>query len=741
MRQVSHIRVMVIRGVHFMKRRIIFLTALTLFCCLLPACAGSFRNMPSAVAPPDLFSSSDVVGTWYIHEIYVDSATASSVIQWATVEIAGDGSGTAYVTKLDGTETHNFAVTINGDGEISFDGIRKAVMSYDKKQIIGSELMDSYAGLFIGERAGSSPGFSQADCEGTWRMHSFQAGSDWEGWKAVDGSIDATGSFTGTRTDSDGGSGAYAATVSIEPEGQMTISEPGNSLQGTGGMSSSRLMFGSLTGAVGADQIGRFDIAVRTGGDFITADLEGKWWFESIDTDGHLFYGHLDCQSDGTVTGQGTYPDGPTLPISGSLSLASDGSISLTDSALGQLDGTGTLSLDRGLFALTFSSAGAKNMMLATKHPTEVASTVDVTHVTMNWGNGLSFDDPMDLDAEGLLCDLPAVLINQNYFQAVPPPAPGSSVGAAYLYGQDSDLQPPTFEAGKLILGSDLSSGGDRTRARVQPELAMESMSWPTRTGDIELRAVFDNFQGDLAPLVGDGFRGVDVGFSVHNEDGWWGDAWLSFGFATMYLPDGISEIPPGYYNRQPFINVGSYNSGSETSSVIPATGYDPAYPVELKVVITAENLAHYYVHFGPPGAEWAQVGEQQLDWWPGAGTPAGGCGTGAGDSGLTWYSPYVSSTLEYLNTSGAPEPLEIVTDSLPDGTAGDPYSQTLEATGGSHPTSGRSSRATFRRASRCRRTAISAARAMSRESTHSPSASPIAPRSRHRSSGNTLSR
>lgn len=668
-----------------MKHRIAFLTALALLC-LLPACAGPFRSASAAVpASPDLFPASDLVGTWYIHEIFVDSASASSVIQWAMVEIAADGAGTAYVTKLDGNETHTFAVTINSEGEIFFDGTRKAVMSYDKKQIIGSELVETYAGLFIGERAVSAPDFSQADCEGDWRVHSLQAGSGWEGWKVVEGSIDAAGGFTGTQTDSDGGSGAYTATATIESDGDMTITEPGNSLQGHSAMSAGRLLFGSLTGAIGAEQIGRFDVGVRTGGDFITADLEGKWWFQTIDTDGHISYGFMDCPLDGTLTGESTYPGGPISPMSGSMGVTPSGAMSMTIAAIGPLNGTGTLGLDRSFFTFTFSNGSERTMILATKHPVEVSSTVDVTHVAMDWGNGFSFDDPMDLDTEDLPCGLPGVWVDQSYFQAVPPPPQGSSVQAAYVYGQDSDLVNPTFEVGKLILPSSLSSGGDRTRCRFMPELAMDSMSWPDRTGDIELRATFDNFQGDLAPLMGNGFRGVDLGFSVSQDHQWWGDAWVSFGFVTVYLTEAVGDLEPGYYNREPFLSFGSYVDGNEDSTVMPAEGYDPLYPVELKVLITSQNAVRYYAHFGPPQAEWTLLGEGQLDWWPGDDTPAAGCGTG--DHSSQWYyNPYISSTLEYLNTSGDSGALEIVTDSLPDGTAGDPYDQTLEATGGEPP-------------------------------------------------------
>lgn len=668
-----------------MKKCIIFLAALVLLCCLLPAHAGPFQSMPTSVVPPEVFSPSDLVGTWYIHEIYVDSASDSSLIQWGMIEIADDGSATAYVAAPDGNETYTFMVTINGAGEISFDGVRKAVMSYDKTQIIGSELVETHGGLFIGERGRPDPQVTQADCEGTWRVHSLQAGSDWEGWRTVDGAIDATGEFTGAQSDSDGGSSSYSAAVTIDTDGNMSIAEPDNSMVQNAGMSSSRLGFSCVMGVNDeTNDIGRFDIAVRTGGDFITEDLAGKWWFETIDTGGNISYGYLDCQPDGTVTGQSTYPDSSTEPIEGSMAVTSGGVIGLTDAVEGPKNGQGTLSLDRSFFVFTETLGTIQTMMLATKHPTQVTSTVDLTQISMNWGNGFSFNDPFDLDNEGALCGMPGLFIHPSYFQQPPPPE-GTSALAGYVYDNEPGAQSPVLFPGGLTFQSGLAPDGSQSFTTITPALSLPGITWPARNGDLELQATFDNATGDTAPQLGNGVAGVGVGFSVFNGTGEQiGHVQTWFGLATFYLRQAIGGLPTGYHNRLPCVKLESKAPGLDEFTVNPAVGYDPAQSVSLRLQISTTGLAHAYLQFGQ--GEWIGTGEMQLDFWPPMDTQTAGCETIASMPPV-WFVPYIRSEIVYVDVAGEEtSSLLITTTSLPDGMTGEQYEQTLEATGGEPP-------------------------------------------------------
>lgn len=676
-----------------MKLRTIAAFAAALLLFMLPAHAQPLSSSPfsarSVASESVSYSLDDLVGTWYYHQIAVEHGGGAGNAEWGVLEVAPDGSATVNNTGPDllpGSGT--FTMTVSASGEVVIvDDTFRGMLSFDRSTIVASYSDNDEAGLVLLIRPGGSTQFSQADLVDTWRMHSLQAGSGWKGWKAMEGGIDETGSFSGTQLDSDSGSLSYSASAAIDPDGSMEIAEPGNSMVQNAGMAGSRLAFGWVMGVNdGMSDIGRFDIAIRTGGDFIAADLAGEWHWSKINTDGDAYWGSCIAQADGSISGEYYDPsDGTTTPYTGTMQVASSGEITFIDSQMGTIIGEGTLSLDRSLFVMTETLGTTKTMMIGTKHPIEVGASIDVTEVTMDWGNGFSFIENMDQTSEGTLCDLQALPVHPSNLQTPLSPPVGSTAAAGLVYGQYEDLHPPVYSSGKITLPATLTADGTDVDSRFMPELALDGWTWPSRTGDIAVRAAFEAPQGDLAPQVGNGVLSADVGFSVHDEMGWRSDVWISFGFATLYVPDGIGELGPGYYNRQPFISYGNYDAGIEDFSVVAADEYDPSYPAELKVVVTPGNLARYYAHFGPPETEWTLIGEQQVDWWPAAGTGAGGCGTGV-EWGEVWYSPYVSSSLEYVHVDGPdePEPVQIVTAELPDATQGRWYSQTLAATGGS---------------------------------------------------------
>ncbi len=635
-------------------------------------------NSTQAASLSTGFSLSDGVGTWNTCTIII-SPTGVAHTTYGTIVVDSSGQVTGTSHAMNGTtwtDTSTFA--ISPDGRIQMDGADWGVMSYDRNTAIGYGQQDGSVGLTVCVRAGS--GYTLEDAIGHWRINALQVGSVWTGWTAIEADLDATGALSGNIADSDGGSDPFSAQVGISPNGELSASD-GSDLPEQGFMSTNGQFFIQVAGDVPSSGAERINIGMMGGGDFIPADLAGEWHFCLITKSAMLFEGTMTTQSDGTFAGTNHDLVHDIMnTINGTMSVTPEGvfSLSTPDS---DLEGQGTLSLDRSTFIFVFTDHSEDDMgfMVGTKHPTDLQASVDVTEVSMDWGNGFSFRENMDLSTEGTLCNRPAVVVHPSNLQT-PAPPPGATAAAGLVYG----LQSPVFASSKITLPVALTENGDEIYGRFEPELALSSWLWPARTGDIEIRAVIDNIRGDDAPEVGNGVLSASVGFSVHGSTGWSGDVWLSFGFATAYLAEPIGELEPGFYNRAPFVNFGSYHAGNEDFSVALADGYDPAYPVELKVVITPSNLARYFVHFGPFQIEWRLVGEQQIDWWPGPDTGCGGCGTSTGNMPVSYY-PYVESGLEYIDTGGGTggDPVEILTTELPDACADTYYSQPLEATSG----------------------------------------------------------
>lgn len=677
-----------------MRLRAIAVLAAVLLSCMLPARAGtpSFFlpradkaaavSVGQATALSD-FSSSDGVGTWNTCGIIISPSGAAETAYGTTI-VDSSGQATATNHAMDGTTwTDTNAFTISPDGRIQMNGADWGVMSYDRNTTIGYDQRDGSVCLSIGVRAGS--GYTLEEAIGHWRINALQVGSVWTGWTAIDADLDATGALTGTIVDSDGGSNPFSAQVSISPDGVLSA-EDDTDLPNHAFMSTNGQFFVQVAGAVPASGAERIDIGMLGGGDFITADLAGEWHFYTITEDALLFEGTFTAVPDGSFTGTNhNLVHDITYPISGTVNVTQEGVITFT-AAGSDFEGQGTLSLDRSTFVFVFTDHahdGDLGFMVGTKHPPAIAAqtTVDVTHVSMDWGNGFSFDDPMDLDTPGLPCGAPGIFIHPSYFSADPPPPSGSSMQASYYFGSESHLQDPVFEPGKLILTSTQLEGGDTREARFIPTLIADSISWPVRTSDIEVRAVFDNLEGDLAPPTGEGENHVYAGFDVNHDDLWWDEVDVQFGFFTMNLPDAVGDIPAGDYHEEPYLAINVYGDDEGYWWVRLAPEYDPAYPVELKVVITTEKLARFYAHFGAPEEEWVLVGERQVDWWPDADALAVGCGSGM--SADVRYAPRIGLQMWY-DDSGGSEPLEIVTEELPDAQAGVQYDQMLEASGGS---------------------------------------------------------
>ncbi len=624
-----------------------------------------------------------LAGQWLFNSISVEQAAPSAATTYGAMIFDQSGNVSIYRFALDGTPmaTVNHTYTIDADGQISIGGKPWGTLSFDNERIVANKYDANRGTLTICHRFDEGQSFSQYDAEGTWTTHSFEVGPDWQGWRWVsEGEIDSEGWYAGTQYTSDGDSDSYSATVTIADNGSLTFEEPDNTLMQRYGISKSGLGFGGIMGDMDDPGIARFDVSLRTGGDFITEDLEGKWWFYGVSNSGSIFRGWFEVAADGSFTGEDfdSYSE-TTTPLSGSLSVTPDGQITIEVSGE-ELDGRFTLSMDRAFFAGTSSDGDDRSMMVATKHIETITSQVDVTHVYLDWGNGFGFDDPLTLDTLDNPCEMPGINVHDSYFTHPVLPE-GGVAGALYGPWNFSDARGPSFEDGKLVFTSTMPPSGDEVAAGMSPQISLNNVPWEPQTSNAELRATFGDLQGALATMAGYGGVALDIGFRVSDGDNEVGTVWAQFALSTAYMKRGFGDVEQGYYNRQPFAVMGNEGDENWAFQVSPVAGYDPSQPTELKITVSPTGDALGYVRFA--GAEWIQIGQMQLSFWPEPGAWTSGCYSPSFPPGTLRYTPYITYRLENIELPGNPR---IMPETLPSGLVGSDYEQQLRAEDGFAP-------------------------------------------------------
>ena len=244
------------------------------------------------------YNTSDLQGTWQIHEIVVQNPTSSinKYNGWMhgtlTLNAAGSGSETNIVT-TDGSQSdvNDVSLQISSFGEITVgtSSDLHGFMNADKNTIImtSTEKQGSGYALYVLQKNVSATSYSLSDFQGTWQMHGLSVGNStgaYAGWVYATLTGDASGNFIGSFTGA-GGSGNINTTTSISSEGFITgMNSIGSNVHGF--MSADKKTFYiTMTGNETSD----YNLVVfqkqATGTTYSLSDLQGFWQSHSLVSD------------------------------------------------------------------------------------------------------------------------------------------------------------------------------------------------------------------------------------------------------------------------------------------------------------------------------------------------------------------------------------------------------------------------------------------------------------------------
>lgn len=235
-------------------------------------------------APPPAFTTADLQGTWYFHDLRSGDAGPGKspsgwFYGWATVDANGNCTAINGVGSDGSTETTctGESLTIDSSGIITEPGSNMhGKMSKGKDLIVNTA--DDGTGDYqfgVGIKAGGT--FATADLQGTWNYHVLTTGDapQWTGWAYGQMNIDASGNGTFTSMNRRDGDTSLPGpvTLSLNPDGIINGSSPSKF---HGKMNQSK----DLVVATMNDGGGGYSLLIfqKAGGTFSTADLQGNWW-------------------------------------------------------------------------------------------------------------------------------------------------------------------------------------------------------------------------------------------------------------------------------------------------------------------------------------------------------------------------------------------------------------------------------------------------------------------------------
>ena len=254
------------------------------------------KDLPKSV-PTITYNTSDLQGTWQIHEIAVKNPVSSQIYNgWMhgtlTLNAAGSGSQTNIVT-ANGSQldVNGVSLQISSLGEITVSGSSDlhGFMNADKNTIImtSSQKQDGGYALYVLQKMVSETSYSLADLQGDWQMHGLSAGNSTgakAGWVYATLTGDAGGNFIGNFT-SVGGSGGINTSISITQDGFITgLNNIGSNVHGF--MSADKKTFYiTMTGNEGSDYNLITFQKKETGTTYSLSDLQGFWQSHTLVSD------------------------------------------------------------------------------------------------------------------------------------------------------------------------------------------------------------------------------------------------------------------------------------------------------------------------------------------------------------------------------------------------------------------------------------------------------------------------
>ena len=336
-----------------------------------------------ALALPALaaaYALPDLAGPWHSQSL----ASGPGAPWWERGRVVIDTLGGIDViasTNLGELDTLHFAVALGPTGILTVPG----EPSFHGAVDLGRTVLvanDTWAG---GTDAGTTEikvgiktvsGATLADLAGTWETHSIVSGASAPWWLHARVAIAANGAFTGTFVEQGGVPYSGGGTFGVAPDGSVTLSLAPDAV---GWLDAGRTVL-AITNTWGDGVPGSTELAValKMANAYAPADLAGTWELHSLATGpGAPWWNHgqVTVAANGSYSGVMTGSTGGSQPVSGTFSLASDGTITRSGApaAHGALDAGRTVMVWTDTWAT--GSPGTSEMLIGVRTG---GSTADV---------------------------------------------------------------------------------------------------------------------------------------------------------------------------------------------------------------------------------------------------------------------------------------------------------------------------------------------------------------------------
>lgn len=297
--------------------------------------------LPSAALAYD---TSDLLGSWRVHGLA--SGPGQPYWERGRARFAADGSFTAFtLTNTAEADTVQGAFALGPTGILTTPGepTMRGALDIGRTVMMWTDTWDSGAPgttqLMLGlKQLGAN---SVSDLAGNWDLHSIASGPGAPWWMRGRLAIASDGSFTGNLTEQGGTPEPVSGSFALTPDGVLSLSVAGLA---EGALDAGRTVFAltnTWTGfAAGTTEL---SLGVKLGASYVPADVAGTWELYSLATGpGAPWWsrGQITIAANGSYSGTQSRSDGSSGPMSGTMTLASDGTLTRAGSttARGSLD-------------------------------------------------------------------------------------------------------------------------------------------------------------------------------------------------------------------------------------------------------------------------------------------------------------------------------------------------------------------------------------------------------------------
>ena len=340
--------------------------------------AASNQRSATPTAPAGAFSQADLTGTWKVNMLRTSSDNTEN--GWMRATGAVDASGNLAVSSYEdstgsttGPPAGTLQWTIDGSGVVSESGVSGGdnvhmTMTSNKNFIAGTGGFFHHE-LRVAQKVVPGTSYSNADLANkSFVIHQLMVGSNNQ-WGWQDGTTDASGMISLANDWSPNGNNGpqpNAGTFSVDGTGNVTI----DTLPGFKGFLSAdkKTIVGTSTETDGPNTFYSLLLFQISGQTYAASDLVGTANGHQLGVGSENFWAHGPF----TVAGGGAFTGSPwvdssggTSAISGTASITSSGTVTLSDPSL---QFHGTMSFDKKFIVDTHTSGpGSYSMMIMTR--------------------------------------------------------------------------------------------------------------------------------------------------------------------------------------------------------------------------------------------------------------------------------------------------------------------------------------------------------------------------------------